>query len=237
MKYNTIAFLSCVLMGEVLAAEEAPLWKEMPGAVETYVAYLDYADPEVKQQLSYNLNMLSALSNFYGQSSPVNPEKESTINPDVVVAHAGKFYPLNAYLNGDGYCSKITFRNINSSVIHFTFSKDAYYGTVRPRLDGDYNIVNRLQLATRNIVPSHFRSAASLAGPMGFHEWLIDGDLYKENLTGPFTSLEFKINPETPMLIEFKNCSGLWTSKNWSGQPIKTTFKWDPEQKYFRFES
>ncbi len=197
------------------------IWSTMPSASEAYNDYLQYADPEVTGGILYNQKVCNTLNILYG----IGEDKENNQEPslshlNVVQTTIGKYYPLSCYLESNMYCSKVTIRNLDAGLVRFIFKDEVHYGTLRIYADSDE--AQKVNHALRTIVPDTFRSAPQLAGPMGFHEYIIDGSDY---LMTSGLDLELHINPKTPIKIVIENCKGFWFVK--SQNPVKDKFRYN----------
>lgn len=169
-------------------------WIEEPTVA--YNNFLQYAGPEVNKAVEHNRAVLSLL----GTSS--TPGIETDIK---VVAHDEDFLPLNTVISHNLYCSKITIRNVKKANFMFLFAENIFSRCLDIKVDDPY-VAQILHIAYRNIVPSEFSQSAQLAGPMGFHEYLIDGSGFNNDATIIFfANSSFDV---TPIKIVLDNCEG-----------------------------
>ncbi len=182
---------------ESKAVESKPIWTEDP--LVSYKRYLEYCGDDIKKSVTGNQEALSALSFFYsGKETISEPELK------VAAAHNGNFYPLSTAVGRPIYCSKITIRNIESVYIGLNFDTEIMPGIVG--INARPKTADQLKIAYRNIVPSEFSQAPQLAGPMGYHEYIIDGNNYKDlAIISLFINSDFKM---TPLKIVVENCAG-----------------------------
>jgi hypothetical protein len=186
-------------------------WTEDP--LVAYQNYLKYAGKGVNAGVMYNRAVITM---FGAPSSEKNNELE-------VHAHNGEFYPLNTVMRMPAYCSKVTIRNLHDVVLLFKFSDNIISGILGMQTDSR-KLGQNVRVAYRNIVPSEFSQATSLAGPMGFHEFLIDGEHYQGNNK----LLEFIANSDfnaTPILIVLENCKGVCEIKGLDAAKVERIFE------------
>lgn len=177
---------------------ESP-WTE--DAQTSYKNYLGYAGEETNQGIQYNQSILGGLNTLFsdGKSSPKQPAIK-------VVAFDGDFESLSNAASCPLYCNKLVIRNMRDTSLMFHFEKDIIPGIVG--IDAvNKKSINEFKIAYRNIVPNEFSEARSLAGPMGYHEYVIDGSAF----TGKIQFLKFTANSDrlaTPLKIVLENCNG-----------------------------
>lgn len=170
-------------------------WTEDP--LVAYKNFLNYAEQRVNDEVKFNRQMLT----FFGASHTTEKEKELK-----VYAYNGKFYPLSTMLSLNGYCSKVTIRNIERAMLIFNFKNNIISRVLG--IEAGEREGKDIQIAYRNIVPSEFSQATQLAGPMGFHEFMIDGsktNIKKTSLIQFFANSDFNA---TPIKIVLENCKG-----------------------------
>lgn len=211
-QYVLVTSLMLVGVSQASNTEKTP-WDDQESPNVVYSQFLKYAGNDVRATIEYNEATNRALSKMYSKddnadkvSDQASAEKSPLDSLKVVAAHTGSFFPLNTW-TGNTYCSRLILQNLNSECVAFLFLED-----VIPRVLGLRQVSKKMgqeaKVAYRNIVPSLFRQASSLAGPMGLHEFLVEGngiDFKKE-------SIIFVANKDrdvTPLEVYFKNCSGI----------------------------
>ncbi len=115
------------------------------------------------------------------------------------------FYPLKMLLDVNNFCSKITIRNVTDATLVFDFADDVIPRILGIKMIDDSKAAPPIHVAFRNIVPYEFSQCTHLAGPMGFHEYIIDG---KNNKLPPMIFAANSNFEATPLKIIFENCKG-----------------------------
>lgn len=174
-------------------------------ALTTYKEFLAYAGEEVNQGVQYNSRVLHGLHTLFCSQEPIS--KKDHKEPELKVhSYNGEPYPLSTAASRSLYCNKLIIRNVQNAGLFFNFDEN-----IIPRIVGIEPISRKaseqLMITYRNIVPSEFSQATSLAGPMGYHEYVIDGS----NYTGESAMINFTANSDgklTPLRIVLENCKG-----------------------------
>lgn len=205
------------------SAEKDYPWTEDPKVA--YQNFLKYAGDDVNSSVGYNNGMVAWITESMGNNIPSGQE---------VHAHNGAFYPLEANNGQPFYTSKVTFRNIEKAELHFEFQKD-----ILPRVFGiaskDPELLSTFRVAYRNIVPAIFSQTRAIAGPMGFHEYIIDGSNFKSDASITcFAHSDFKT---TPLKIVFENCGGTCTVDGLEKDAIEKVFENKCDTNRFNFFS
>lgn len=196
-------------------------WTEDP--IETYKKFLKSAGEEVDAGVEYNRSMLTL---FAPLSSPTsNPKKEEL----KVYAKNCSFYPLETAVGMPLYCSKITIRNVEKAAFGFHFGENILPDILGIETKG--KTAESLLIAYRNIVPSEFEQCPQMAGPMGFHEYIIDGNHFDKTASITFVAnSDFK---KTPIKIVFENCNGMGVVKGLKDDSIDQIFENKCDKKEF----
>ena len=194
------------------------LCKEDP--VVAYENYLTYSGEDVREDVIYNKDMLNALSGIKDMT-----EKKSAIDASRISTQDGRFEALKPLVGHNLYCAKLTIRNINKAFLSFHFGERIFDRTVGIEAEPDDS--KQLRIAYRNIVPSEFKqpSSRSMAGPMGYNEYIIDGT-HCNNENRIF--LNFYINSNfkwTPIKIVLENCKGSCHIRGLSDEEIAKRFE------------
>lgn len=196
---ETKAIVPTFFESKSLPSDAKDIWKEDP--VEAYKNFLKYVGGDVSQSIAYNKEILDTISGVDSSA-----EKTPIIDASRISAEDGKFNSLQPLIGHNLYCAKMTVRNINNIFLVFNFDERIFDRTVE--IDAEPKASGQLQIAYRSIVPSEFRSARSIAGPMGYNEYIIDGTrCNKKNAA----FLKFYINSNfnwTPIKIVLENCKG-----------------------------
>lgn len=170
---------------------EAPLvkggespWDELPTALETYRTFVHLWDEKC-------------------DITELNP----------VCAHASTFYPLSTF-EGPAYCNVVHISNMKNVDIVFELSTKYLHGIlgrVRTFSSGENKLLVNGRTAFRTIVPQMYQKCSQLAGPLGVHEHIIDGQRVPERRAGKKNaSLMFVAHPESWLVIMAENCTGTW---------------------------
>jgi len=169
-------------------------------SLTAYKKYLEYAGPGVNAGVTFNRGMVSALQSFYGTGN--------TESPDEIKVHEsnGEFQPLSKALSLPLYCEKITIRNLENAMLIFNF-KENIISRILGIECASKNTSQLCKIAFRSIVPDEFSQCPQVAGPMGFHEYLLDGQDQgaKEAFISFVANADFK---QTPIKIVLENCKG-----------------------------
>jgi hypothetical protein len=190
-------------------------WNNATPFEQVYQHFLESSSDQVKQYLNYNKELLEGLSS-------------NTLSSRIVAAHQGEFLRFETVTRLRPYMSYITFSKFQNVNMGILFKPD-----IIPRVMGvvncDPDFAEKVQIAYRNIVPYEFRdeSARSCAGPMGCHEYFIDGSSFTPNFDpnqnedandtseDPLTAKSSvnwiaNNNPEiTPLVLEIKDCQNV----------------------------
>lgn len=175
------------------------IWKEDPTI--SYKNFLGLADEQTRQSVQHNKETIKILSTLFSTKK----EEKSASDELKVSSRDGNFYPLSTALSSSLYCSKLIIRNIND--VDFSFLFDS---KIIPRIvgiDADSNLGKNINIAYRNIVPIEFSEAPQLAGPMGYHEYVIDGN----HVSAKDGYLNFCVNSDinkTRIKVVIENCKG-----------------------------
>ncbi|MFA6304125.1 MAG: hypothetical protein WC627_13475 [Legionella sp.] len=176
------------------SAEKDYPWTEDPKVA--YQNFLKYAGDNVNDSVAYNNAMVASIAESMGNKTPSGQE---------VHAHNGVFYPLDLHIGQPFYTSKVTFRNIEKAKLYFEFESD-----ILPRILGvtssNKELLTTFRVAYRNIVPAIFSKTPSIAGPMGFHEYIIDGSNFKSDAA--ITCYAHPDYNQTPLKVVIENCGG-----------------------------
>ncbi len=185
---------------EAKMEDEKPIWAE--DALVSYKKFLEYVGIDVKKDIEHNQQVMSALSFFYSKESKFD-DRELKVH-----AYNGKFYPLTTAIKSPLKCSKLVLRNLDcdyeTGLVSINFEPTIMNGIIG--INATKNEADKMEIAYRNIVPSEFSQARQLAGPMGYHEYIIDGKNCKD-----FKIIQFFINSDfkqTPIKIVLENCKG-----------------------------
>lgn len=209
------------------ATEQNEIWPEDP--LTAYKNFLKYAGKNVNDMVEYNLQANAMLASLYPGIKNLSPAPQEL----QVHAHNGDFYPLSSAESMPLYCSKLTIRNAAKANLHFTFGEKVIPGIVGIKSQGG-EISENARVAYRNIVPSEFSNETQLAGPMGYHEYIIDCSGTKH------AEIYITANSDpnmTPLRFVLEKCTGscLVTGLNQTAVEKVFTNKCGPE--HFKFES
>jgi hypothetical protein len=141
---------------------------------------------------------------------------------EVVTVHTGEFDRLDTFV-GPIYCNCITFRNLKDITCTFNYRPNIIHRVLGQvyRMTSKELLKNG-SVAYRNTVPMMFRSCPQLAGDLGLNEFLVDGTHVRKA-----SSIEFMVNPETQIIINFVNCSGYAVFNGTTKDNIRV--KYDPD--------
>lgn len=184
------------------------IWTEDP--LVAFTKFLEYSDADTKK-IDFNSKDVPKPSLF----TPSKEEK-SAINKELKVhVNDGEFYPLTTALNSNTPCSKLTIRNLDSSMIKLNFDPGIMPGIVGIQ-SSLKKMTDTIQIAYRNIFPSEF--ASYQCGPIGYHEYIIDGKNWKKTAAIGF----FMNSNRPPMKIVLENCEGIVGISGMNKEEINT---------------
>lgn len=138
------------------------------------------------------------------------------------------------------YCSEMTLRNLNTGYLNIKFNFIANYDKALVSIfKNPYSskikvnsFLNDVTIENRTIVPYLFKKAPQLAGPLGFHEYIMDGtNFLNEAQNG--VGLDFYMSPKFPVKFNIENCTGQWTVSGLTEDQFSIVFKWQERETTF----